>query len=77
MSQKQSRRKVLFFNSYNINILPIRPDKVKQYNNSDNNLGFFSKINNHRNLNLIYINSIPNKIDSKINNNSENKEKIK
>ena len=77
LSQKQSRRKVLFFNSYNINILPIRPDKVKQYNNSDNNLGFFSKINNHRNLNLIYINSIPNKIDSKINNNSENKEKIK
>ena len=77
LSQKQSRRKVLFFNSYNINILPIRPDIIKKQTSSDNTLGFFKNIGNYRNLNLIYINSIPHKNDFKINDNSETKGKIK
>ena len=77
LSQKQSRRKVLFFNSYNINILPISPDKIKKQKSSDNTLGFFKNIGNYRNINLIYINSIPHKNDFKINDNSETKEKIK
>ncbi len=77
LSQKQSRRKVLFFNSYNINILPISPDKIKKQKSSDNTLGFFKNIGNYRNINLIYINSIPHKNDFKINDNSETKGKIK
>ena len=76
LSHKQSRRKVLFFKSYNLNILPIRPEKIKKHKSSDNTLGFFSNIKKYRNLNLIYINSIPNKIEFKVNNNSGTDEKI-
>ena len=45
LSHKQSRRKVLFFKSYNLNILPIRPEKIKKHKSSDNTLGFFSNKN--------------------------------